>query len=147
MENKLRLIPIVSIVLLIIVPICGSMATDHIRTLELNDNKNSLSVTDLKFSKQPSYGSTYYNIDGYLSSTKPFDKLDVKILYFDNDDVCLGSDIVTQPNTEIKADQKYSIHNSQLAGGKATKAEIVISMNNKYTSDKDVLFYKMIDAS
>lgn len=46
MDNKLRLIPIVSIVLLIIVPICGSMATDHIRTLELNDNKNSL-ITDL----------------------------------------------------------------------------------------------------
>jgi hypothetical protein len=36
---------------------------------------------------------------------------------------------------------------SEAAGGKATKAEIAISMNNKYNNGKDVLFYKMMDSS
>ncbi|MDR2624041.1 MAG: hypothetical protein LBC39_05665 [Methanobrevibacter sp.] len=148
MENKLKLIPVISIILIIIVPIIGYQATNFIRAEELQESKNAISITDLKFIKEiKNYGygfsSTYYVVTGFFKSTKQFSSSDLsgEVAFYDENNINLGTDSINIFYKDIHSNEQYQILTNQTAGGKAVKAKFTIKKKNKHELNKeDIIF-------
>jgi len=147
MDKKELIIPIISIIAIIATFAIGFA----IESQELSDDKDSITISNLKANFEKDSWGDYYNgnITGILKSNKSFDSVSGEIEYYDSSGTLMSTSYISNP-TKIVEGQTYKISESYFSmdSTKPSTARIIFYNNDyrtSYRSQESILFEKKIN--